>query len=119
VSDLKATLHGIESSFHVEGYEKIQYDLAFVDGVFETVNPNLADCYKRWGRVLAVTDKNVYTLYGKTMEAYFKHLGLDLKVYQIFIGEKAKPIETFLGIRDLMADFSIIRKVERTSSPCK
>lgn len=60
MSDLKANVQETKNGFHVEGYEKIEYDFTFVDGVFDISNPNLADCYKTWGRVLAVTDKNVF-----------------------------------------------------------
>lgn len=111
MSDLKATVAETQAGFHVEGYEKISYDFSFVDGVFDVQNPGLADCYKPWGRVLAVTDKNVFGLYGDKMEAYFAHYGLTLKVHKTSIGEKAKTIDTFLQIADSMTDFGIIRKV--------
>ncbi|KAI0025790.1 Dehydroquinate synthase-like protein [Xylariomycetidae sp. FL0641] len=110
MSDLKATVHETAGGFHVEGYEKIEYDFTFVDGVFDVANPNLANCYKKWGRVLAVTDRNVYAIYGQVMENYFKHYELDLKVHQTSIGEKAKSIDTFLSIADSMTEFGIIRK---------
>jgi 3-dehydroquinate synthase len=42
--------------FHVEGYEKIEYDLIYVDGIFEPANTDLADCYRQYGRTLAVVD---------------------------------------------------------------
>ncbi|ETS75815.1 hypothetical protein PFICI_12759 [Pestalotiopsis fici W106-1] len=110
MSDLKASVSETKNGFHVEGYEKIEYDFTFIDGVFDVANPNLADCYKRWGRVLAVTDKNVYNVYGHKMEKYFRHYGLDLKIHKTSIGEKAKTIDTFLEICDSMTDFGIIRK---------
>ncbi|KAI0547364.1 Dehydroquinate synthase-like protein [Xylaria curta] len=110
MSDLKANVRETETGFHVEGYEKIEYDFAFVDGVFDIANPDLANCYKKWGRVLAVTDKNVYALYGQKMEQYFKTFDLTLKVHQTSIGEKAKTVDTFLSICDSMTDFGIIRK---------
>lgn len=116
MSDLKASVHQTEHGFHVEGYEKIEYDFTFVDGVFDIANPNLAQCYKKWGRVLAVTDKNVYSLYGQKMERYFQHHGLELKVHKTSIGEKAKTIDTFLSIADSMTEFGIIRKV-RSPAP--
>ncbi|KAK6217949.1 Chitin synthase, class 7 [Pestalotiopsis sp. IQ-011] len=110
MSDLKASVSETKSGFHVEGYEKIEYDFTFIDGVFDVANSNLADCYKRWGRVLAVTDKNVYNVYGHKMEKYFKHYNLDLKIHKTSIGEKAKTIDTFLEICDSMTEFGIIRK---------
>ncbi|KAI4865745.1 Dehydroquinate synthase-like protein [Hypoxylon rubiginosum] len=110
MSDLKANVQETKHGFHVEGYEKIEYDFTFVDGVFDIANPNLADCYRTWGRVLAVTDKNVFRLYGAKIEKYFNHYNLKMKVHQTSIGEKAKTIETFLAIADSMTEFGIIRK---------
>ncbi|KAI1208035.1 Dehydroquinate synthase-like protein [Annulohypoxylon truncatum] len=110
MSDLKATVQETKAGFHVEGYEKIEYDFTFVDGIFDVANSNLADCYTKWGRVLAVTDKNVYGIYGPKMEKYFNHYNIRLKVHQTSIGEKAKTIETFLEIADSMSEFGIIRK---------
>ncbi|KAI1298680.1 Dehydroquinate synthase-like protein [Xylaria venustula] len=110
MSDLKASVRETEVGFHVEGYEKIEYDFTFVDGIFDIANNDLAKCYNKWGRVLAVTDKNVYALYGRKMEEYFKHFNLDFKVHQTSIGEKAKTTDTLLSICDSMTDFGIIRK---------
>ena len=111
MSDLSATVLETKAGFHVEGYEKISYDFTFLDGVFNPTNSELADCYKKWGRVLAVTDLNVYNVYGKQIEKYFEHYGLDLKVHKTKIGEKAKTIPTFLSIVDSMTEFGIYRKV--------
>ncbi|RYP72295.1 hypothetical protein DL771_004269 [Monosporascus sp. 5C6A] len=110
MSDLKASVSEKKHGFHVEGYEKIEYDFTFVDGVFDISNCHLADCYKKWGRVLTVMDKNVYSLYGQRMETYFQHYGLSLKVHKTSIGEKAKTVDTFLSICDSMTEFGIIRK---------
>ncbi|RYP40931.1 hypothetical protein DL767_001412 [Monosporascus sp. MG133] len=110
MSDLKASVSATKHGFHVEGYEKIEYDFTFVDGVFDISNSHLAGCYKKWGRVLAVMDKNVYSLYGQKMERYFQHYGLSLKVHKTSIGEKAKTVNTFLSICDSMTEFGIIRK---------
>ncbi|KAL9119533.1 MAG: hypothetical protein Q9187_003914 [Circinaria calcarea] len=110
MSDLTATVEETKHGFHVEGYEKISYDFTFLDGVFNPENPQLAECYRRWGRVLAVTDQNVYDVYGDQIEKYFKHHALDLKVHKTKIGEKAKTIPTFLSIVDSMTEFGIYRK---------
>lgn len=111
MSDLKASVSETQHGFHVEGYEKIEYDFTFVDGVFDKPNSNLATCYKKWGRVLAVMDKNIHDIYGQKMEEYFRYYNLDLKVHRTSIGEKAKTIDTFLSICDSMTEFGIIRKV--------
>lgn len=110
MSDLKATVAETKNGFHVEGYEKIEYDFTFLDGIFNTANPQLAQCYKRWGRCLAVMDQNIYTLYGDEMERYFDHYQLPLTIHKTRIGEKAKSMDTLLSIVDSMTDFGIIRK---------
>lgn len=116
MSDLKASVSETRSSsghagFHVEGYEKIEYDFTFIDGIFDVHNPNLANCYKTWKRCLAVTDQNIYNVYGSQMEAYFKHYNLELRIHKTKIGEKAKTMPTLLGIVDSMNEFGIYRKV--------
>lgn len=110
MSDFTASVLETKNGFHVDGYEKISYDFTFLDGVFNPENPQLAECYKRWGRVLAVTDLNVYNVYGEQIEAYFEHHGLELKMHKTKIGEKAKTIPTFLSIVDSMTEFGIYRK---------
>ena len=111
MSDFTASVLETKNGFHVDGYEKISYDFTFLDGVFNPGNPQLAECYKRWGRVLAVTDLNVYNVYGDQIERYFEHYGLELKMHKTKIGEKAKTIPTFLSIVDSMTEFGIYRKV--------
>ncbi|KAI7265799.1 Dehydroquinate synthase-like protein, partial [Hortaea werneckii] len=49
-------------------------------------------------------------VYGKQMQEYFEHHGLELKIHTTMIGEKAKSIDTFLSIVDSMTEFGIIRK---------
>ncbi|CAG8978277.1 hypothetical protein HYALB_00010229 [Hymenoscyphus albidus] len=98
------------NGFHVEGYEKIEYDFTFIDGVFDIKNNNLAQCYNKWGRCLAVTDMNIHDIYGKKMKAYFKHHAIDLTIHQTKIGEKAKTMPTLLSIVDSMNEFGIYRK---------
>lgn len=111
MSDLVGSVTETKNGFHVDGYERISYDFTFLDGVFNRENRQLAECYKSWGRVLAVTDLNVYNVYGEQIEKYFQHHGLELKVHKTKIGEKAKTIPTFLSIVDSMTEFGIYRKV--------
>ena len=111
MSDLTATVEQTQNGFHVEGVERISYDFTFLDGVFNTANPQLADCYKKWGRALAVTDQNVFDVYGEQIERYFTHYDISLKVHKTKIGEKAKTIPTWASIADSMTEFGIYRKV--------
>ena len=113
MSDLKATVAETPDGFHVEGYEKIEYDFSFIDGIFDTSKPDLADCYQKWGRCLAVMDLNIFNLYGEQMQKYFDHHHIELDVHKTMIGEKAKSMDTLLSIVDSMNKFGIIRKVCR------
>ncbi|KAK6954806.1 hypothetical protein Daesc_004775 [Daldinia eschscholtzii] len=110
MSDYKATVEETKRGFHVEGYEKIEYDFTFVDGIFDIAKPNLAECYVKWGRVLAIMDRQVYAIYGSKIEEYFDYFNIKLKVHQTSIGETAKTMDTFLGIVDKMNEVGIIRK---------
>ncbi|KAE9964025.1 hypothetical protein BLS_008717 [Venturia inaequalis] len=115
MSDLKATVTETKTSsghagFHVEGYEKIEYDFTFIDGVFNIENANLANLYKKWARCLAVADINIYNIYGEQMKKYFDHHGIKLVIHKTKIGEKAKTIPTLLTIVEAMTEFGIIRK---------
>jgi len=111
MSDMQATVTETKEGFSVKGYEVLNYDFEFLDGVFNKENKSLADCYTKWGRVLAVMDSNIYDLYGDQIEEYFEHHKLDLSIHKTMIGEKAKSIETLLSIVDSMNKFGIIRKV--------
>lgn len=110
MSDLKASVVETKNGFHVEGYEKIEYDFSFLDGVFNPENKQLASCYEKWGRCLAVMDLNIFNIYGKDMQKYFDHYNLPLTIHKTMIGEKAKSMDTLLSIVDSMTEFGIIRK---------
>ena len=111
MSDLTASVAETTNGFHVEGYEKIEYDFAFIDNIFDVEKSDLADCYRRWGRCIAVMDLNIFNLYGEQMQHYFDHYNIDLQIHKTMIGEKAKSMETLLGIVDSMTSFGIFRKV--------
>lgn len=105
MSDMNASVQETKDGFHVEGYEKIEYDFSFVDGVFNKDSLQLATCFARWGRALAIMDLNIFNMYGEKMQAYFAHHGLELKIHKTAIGEKAKSMETLLSIVDSMTEF--------------
>ena len=111
MSDMKASVAETKAGFHVEGYEKIEYDFTFQDNVFNVEHPALAEEFLRWKRCLAVMDLNIYNIYGKQMENYFSHFGIELVIHKTMIGEKAKSMETLLQIVDSMTEFGEFSKV--------
>lgn len=111
MSDMSATVSVTPQGFAVAGYEKLNYDFKFIDNVFDPAKGDLADCYTKWGRVLAVMDENMKSIYGSAVQAYFDHHKLPLTVHAMPVGEKAKTIASLLGIVDAMNTFGIIRKV--------
>ena len=63
MSNLQAQVVAGDRSFRVEGYERIEYDLIYVDGVFAIENTELADSYRPYGRALMVVDESVHEIY--------------------------------------------------------
>ena len=66
--------------------------------------------YRPYGRCLMVIDDVVHDLHGDRIEAYFAHHGIELTVFRIRIGEKAKTLRTVEQIVDAFADFGLLRK---------
>ncbi|BAZ51203.1 3-dehydroquinate synthase [Nostoc sp. NIES-4103] len=110
MSIVQAKLEASENTFHIEGYEKIEYDLVYVNGVFDIKNQELADVYRSFGRCLAVVDANVSRLHGTQIQQYFQYYGIDLTLFPITITEPNKTIQTFETVIDAFADFRLVRK---------
>lgn len=104
-----SALTASETGFHVEAFEKIDYSLIFVDGVFDVASTELADSYRRWGRCLMVVDEAVHDLYRDRIEQYFAHHGIALTTFPIVIGEKRKTLRTVERIVDAISDFGLVR----------
>jgi demethyl-4-deoxygadusol synthase len=107
---IQATFKATENAFHVEGYEKIDFSLLYVNGAFRIENSEIADSYSQFGRCLMIVDKTIYGLYGDLIQAYFEHYQIDLTVFQIRIEETDKNLQTFEQIVDAFADFGLVRK---------
>jgi 3-dehydroquinate synthase len=109
MSDLRARVISSPRAFHVEGYEKIEYDLIYVDGVFALDNHELADSYRPYGRVMMVVDETVFGLYGDEIRSYFEHHDIALTVMPVQIRETAKSLATFERIVAAFNDFGLVR----------
>ncbi len=109
MSNLQAQVVKNGNGFHVEGYEKIEYDLLYVDGVFSPGSRQLADSYRPYGRALLVVDETVYALYGDEIHSYFEHHGIALTVVPVQIRETAKSLETFERIVGEFNAFGLVR----------
>ena len=110
MSTVQAKFEATETAFHVEGYEKIDFSLVFVDGAFNVKNTEIAESYKSFGRCLAVVDHNVNRLYGNQIKEYFNHYNIELTIFPVVIEEPAKTITTFLSIVDAFSKFNLVRK---------
>ena len=106
---VNARFTATESAFHVDGYEKIEFSLLYVDGAFSPENSAVADSYRRFGRCLMVVDETIYELYGERIDAYFTHHGLDLTVFGVAIKETDKTLQTVESIVDAFAGFGLVR----------
>ncbi len=110
MGNVQATFRATEKAFHVEGYEKIDFSLLYVDGAFAVENSEIAESYRQFGRCLMVVDKAVYNLYGNQIQSYFQHYEIDLTVFQVTIKETDKTLRSFEQIVDAFADFGLLRK---------
>ncbi|MGL5832204.1 MAG: sedoheptulose 7-phosphate cyclase [Waterburya sp.] len=110
MSSIQATFTSTDHDFHVEGYEKIDFSLHYVNGAFQLENPQIADSYRQFNRCLMVVDSTVYELYGTQMRDYFKHYDIDLTVFPVSIKETDKTLQTFETIIDAFVDFGLVRK---------
>jgi len=109
VSNMQARVTGDDYGFHVEGYEKIEYDLEYVDGIFAPTQYALADCYRPYGRALMVVDETVYQLYSEQIHTYFDCHGIALTVVPVQIRETAKSLETFERIVREFDAYGLVR----------
>ena len=110
MGNVQASFTATETAFHVEGYEKIDFSLLYVEGAFAPENAEIAESYRQFGRCLMVVDKTIYGLYGEQIQAYFQHHRIDLTVFQVTIRETDKTLQTFERIIDAFADFGLVRK---------
>ncbi|MFB2938812.1 sedoheptulose 7-phosphate cyclase [Aerosakkonemataceae cyanobacterium BLCC-F154] len=110
MSIVETKLEVTETAFHVAGYEKIEYSLVYVNGVFNPQNSEIADTYQKFGRCLAVVDANVNRLYGQKIQSYFQYHNIDLTVFSIAIPELDKNLRTLEKIIDAFAEFGLLRK---------
>ena len=109
MSNMQARVTVSDRTFHVKGYEMIEYDLVYVDGVFSIDSRDLADSYRPYGRALMVVDETVYELYGAQIRDYFDHYGIRLTVVPVQIRETAKSLETFERIVGAFDEFGLVR----------
>ncbi|NJN86800.1 MAG: sedoheptulose 7-phosphate cyclase [Leptolyngbyaceae cyanobacterium SL_7_1] len=110
MGNIQATFRATETAFHVEGYEKIDFSLLYVDGAFALKNSEIAESYRQFGRCLMVVDEAVNRLYGEQIQTYFKHYEIDLTVFPVTIRETDKTLRTLERIVDAFADFGLVRK---------
>lgn len=104
-----AHVRATDTAFFVEAYEKIDYSLVYVDGVFDPSNAQLADSYRAFGRCLMVIDQTVHGLYREQIETYFAHHEIALTVFPIVIREIDKTLGTVERIVDAFSDFGLLR----------
>lgn len=110
MSIVETQLEATETAFHIEGYQKIEYSLVYVDGAFNVANSEIAESYQKLGRCLAVVDANVNRLHGQQIQSYFKHYNIDLTVFPVSIPELEKNLSTMEKIIDAFAEFGLLRK---------
>lgn len=105
-----ATYTASDTAFHVEGYERIDFSLLYVDGAFAPGNDEIASSYSEAGRCLMIVDESVHELYGEQMRAYFEHHGIALTTFPVAVRETEKSLRTLERIVDAFGAFGLLRK---------
>ncbi|MBN9739386.1 MULTISPECIES: sedoheptulose 7-phosphate cyclase [unclassified Pseudonocardia] len=109
MSNPQAVLSATDTEFRVESWERIEFTLSYVDGVFAPHNTELADLYRPWGRCLMVIDETVHEHYGDPIRSYFDHHDIAVTLVPLTIAETAKSLRTLERIVDAYADFGLLR----------
>ena len=109
MNEIQAPLRASDSAFHVEGYERIAFDLVYVDGAFAPEKTEIADRYRAAGRCLMVVDANVLELYGEQIANYFEHHEIELTTEPVRIAETDKSLATAEQIVDAFSAFGLLR----------
>ena len=89
---------------------EIAHTYQFVDGVFNQANPELADMYKDYKRVLAIVDHNVFDMYEEQMIDYFNSHGVKPTLHRAVVSEDNKSVDNMLQYCQYMTDFGILRR---------
>jgi 3-dehydroquinate synthetase len=109
MSHVEATYSATDRGFHVEGYERIEFDLLYVDGAFAPENTEIADAYREAGRCLMIVDEAVHGLYREAIEGYFEHHGIALTAFGVRMHETEKSLRTLERIVDRFGAFGLLR----------
>jgi 3-dehydroquinate synthetase len=104
------TLTASDRAFHVEAYEKIDYSLLYVDGVFKPENTELADAYRPFGRCLVVVDETVLELYGDQMRSYFEYHQIAMTAFPVVVREIDKSLRTLERMVEEFGRFGLLRQ---------
>jgi len=110
MSETYASYRATDHAFHVEGHEKIDFSLSYVDGAFSVENGEIANSFRRFERCLMVIDRSVFELYGESIEDYFRHHRIALTTVAVQIAETDKSLATVEHIVDAFGEFGLIRK---------
>ena len=109
MSEMRASYRATDTAFHVEGYERIAFDLLYVRGAFASEHSEIADRFRRLGRCLMVVDEAVGELYGEQIDDYFSRHEIALTKVPVRIDETDKSLETVEQIVDAFGEFGLIR----------
>lgn len=104
------TIDPTSSGYSCSSSLEIAQTYQFVDGVFNPDNPQLANMYKDYKRVLAIVDHNVFDLYERKMTEYFNSHGVKPTLHRAVVSEDNKSVDNMLQYCQYMTDFGILRR---------
>ena len=104
------TIDPTSNGYNCSSCLEIAHTYQFVDGVFNQGNPELANMYEEYKRVLAIVDHNVFDMYEERMNEYFNSYGVKPTLHRAVVSEDNKSVENMLQYCQYMTDFGILRR---------
>lgn len=99
--------------WQVRATRSVEYELRTVDGIFDPGNDALLSVGRRHGgRRFVVVDEQVHRYHGARIAAYFRHHGIDARLFVLPGGESAKTVDAWLDVAGALDDFPIHRRDE-------
>lgn len=99
--------------WQVRATRSIEYELRTVEGIFDPQNDALLSVGRRHGgRRFVVVDEQVHRYHGTRIAAYFRHHGIDARLFVLPGGESAKTVDAWLDVAGALDDFPIHRRDE-------
>jgi 3-dehydroquinate synthase len=97
------------AAFRLRSTERVSYDVVSVDGLLDPENPTLAE-HNGNARVFCLIDRNVATLHGAALRAYFARHGVSAVYHELYPSEHEKTLDSVRRFASFCQDQGTCRR---------